>query len=214
MKFDNIIFDFDGTLIDSKPGVAFSFKKVVKELSSQEIDDEEVSRLIGSPLVQIISVLLKTNDQTVISRGSELFKKYYSEEGIRLNVVYPGIEKMLTTLKNQFCQLFVVSNKIESFMKKILKQHNLEKYFTFIRGTDGADKQSKKAEYIREIMTRYKLKNTETVIVGDTENDILAGKENSIYTIGVTWGYGQESNLIKAGADAIYHSPLELQQYI
>lgn len=214
MRFKNIIFDFDGTLIDSRQGVIMAFKKTIKELTSEEIEEQKIIQLIGVPLAQIISILLNTTDQAMIDQGSKLFKKYYGKEGLYHNFVYPGIEKMLVALKNRPCQLFVVSNKIELFMKKILKQHNLEKYFTLVRGTDGTDKKSKKAEHIKRFIEQYKLKKEETAVVGDTENDIIAAKTNSIYSIGVTWGYGLESDLIKANADAICHDPLELQQYI
>ena len=214
MKFNNIIFDFDGTLIDSRPGVVKAFKKVVKELTSKEISEQKIVQIIGFPLAQIISILLNTNDQAIISRGSELFKKYYSKKGIYQNIVYPGIKEMLESFGNQSCQLFAVSNKIDLFMNKILEQHNLKKYFAFVYGTDGTDKQSKKADYVKCLIIRYKLKKKETAMVGDTENDIRAAKQNSIYSIGITWGYGSESNLTKAKADKICHTPLELQQFI
>jgi len=214
MKFKNIIFDFDGTLIDSRPGVITAFKRTIKKLTSKQIDEQKIAQLIGAPLAQIISVLLDTDDRATIYRGSELFKKYYSKEGIYQNTVYPGIGKMLAVFKNQSCQLFVVSNKIESFMKKILEQHNLKKYFILVRGTDGTDKQSKKAEHIKQFISQYKLKKEETVVIGDTKNDIIAAKTNSIYSIGVTWGYSLGPDLIEAKADAICHTPLELQEFI
>lgn len=214
MRFKNIIFDFDGTLIDSRPGVVKTFKKVVGELASKKLKEKEITQLIGKPLAQIISILLNTNDEALIKKGCGLFQEYYNEKEIYHNILYPGIEEILRLFKKQSLQLFIVSNKIESFIKKILEQHNLKEYFNAILGTDGTDKQSKKPDQIKNLLNLYKLKKPETVMVGDTENDILAAKENSIYSIGVTWGYGSESNLIKAGADTICHTPLELKQFI
>ena len=214
MRFKNIIFDFDGTLIDSRPGVVKAFKRVVKKLTFRQIDEQKIVKLLGLPLAQIISILLNTDDQAIINRGSKLFEEYYEKKGLYQNILYPGIKEMLKSFRSQSCQLFVVSNKIDLFMNKILQQHNLKKYFAFVCGTDGTDKQSKKADYVKYLITQYKLKNKETAIVGDTESDITAGRENSIYSIGITWGYGSESNLIKAKADAICHSPLELKQFV
>jgi len=214
MRFKNIIFDFDGTLVDSRPGVVKAFKKVVKELTSKEIEEQEIVQLIGAPLAQIISILLNTDDEALIREGSNLFKEYYSKEGLYQNIVYPGTKEMLESFRNQSCQLFVISNKINLFMYKILEQHNLKNYFAFVCGTDGIDKQSKKPDLVKYLLTHHKLMKKETVMVGDTENDIVAAKRNFIYSIGVTWGYGSESNLIKAKADKICHAPLELQQFI
>lgn len=214
MEFNNIIFDFDGTLIDSRPGVVKTLKKVVRELAAQEITEQEIVQLIGAPLAQIISILLNTDDKALIKKGSNLFKEHYSKEGLYQNFVYPGIEEMLESLKNQSRQLFVISNKIELFMDRILKQRNLKKYFTVVLGTDGIDIQSKKPDQVKNLLTRHKLKEQETVMVGDTENDVIAAKRNLIYSIGITWGYGLESNLVKAEANKICHSPLELEQFI
>jgi len=214
MRPQNIIFDFDGTLVDSRPGIVEAFKKVIKKLAAQKITDQEVIKLLGTPLAQIINILLKTSDEATISKGQDLFKEYYSKNGLYQNIVYPGVEEMLKSLKDQSRQLFVVSNKIELFMNKILEQRHLKKYFTFVLGTDGTDTQSKKPERVKYLLDHYKLKKHETVMVGDTENDIIAGKRNFIYSIGTTWGYGLESALIKAKADKICHSPLKLEQFI
>ena len=214
MAFKNIIFDFDGTLINSKPGVVKTFQRIVEELISKQAKEQEIIQLSGKPLVQIISILLDTNDKVLIKKGSDLFREYYNGQGIYQNIVYPGIKEMLELFKNKHYQLFIVSNKIEQFIIKILEQHNFKKYFTCIIGTSGTDTKSKKSDLVRSILTDYKLNKKETVMIGDTENDIIAAKKNLIYSIGITWGYGLENNLIKAGADKICYSPLELEQFI
>ncbi|MEK7665098.1 MAG: HAD hydrolase-like protein [Patescibacteria group bacterium] len=210
----NIIFDFDGTLVDSSPGIVKTFGQIAKELTTNEITEQQITQLIGLPLAKFLSILLNTDDHEIINKGSVLFREYYSKDGINHNVVYPGIEEMLISLKNLSCRLFIVSNRIELFLKKILKQHGLEKYFVFVRGTDGTDAQSKKADYVKDIIAKYQLNKEETIIVGDTDGDIAAGKENSIYSVGITWGYGAEAGLIKAKADMICRAPQELQQFI
>jgi len=214
MRFNNIIFDFDGTLIDSRPGVIKAFKKTIKKLTSKKITEQEIVQLIGHPLSQIISILLNTDDEVIINRGRDLFKEHYSKKGLSQNIVYPGIREMLESFKSQSRQLFVVSNKIELFMNRILEQRNLKKYFTLVLGTEGTDMQSKKSDQVKNLLIHHKLKKQETVMVGDTDEDIIAAKRNFIYSVGVTWGYGLESNLIKAKTDKICHSSLELEQFI
>jgi len=214
MKFKNIIFDFDGTLVDSKPGIIKTFKQIAEELTTKKINEQQITQLIGLPLSKFLGIILNTDDQAIINKGSILFREYYSKDGINHNIVYSGIKEILIALKNSSYKLFIVSNRIEIFLKKILEQHGLEKYFIFVRGTDGTDTQSKKADYVKNLMNKYQLNKKETIIIGDTEGDILAGKENSIYSVGITWGYGTETDLVKAEADAICHTPQELQQFI
>jgi phosphoglycolate phosphatase len=96
-------------------------------------------------------------------------------------------------------------------MDEILRQHDIKEYFISILGTDGTDEKSKKTKYIGEIVKKYKLENQQTAIIGDTKEDISAGKNNSIYTVGITWGYGSESDLVEAGADAVYHNVSEIK---
>ena len=209
-----VSFDFDGTLVNSKPGVIKTFQRIIEEMVSRKAEGKEIIKLSGKPLVQMISVLLDTNDEVLIKKGSSLFKEYYSKEGIYQNIVYSGTKEMLEFFKNQDYQLFIVSNKIELFINKILEQHNLKKYFINIIGTNGNDLKSKKSDLVKSMLTNYKLNKEETVMIGDTENDIIAAKKNLIYSVGITWGYGLENNLIKAGADKICYSSLDLEQFI
>ncbi len=214
MIFKNIIFDFDGTLVNSKPGVIKTFQRIIEEMVSRKAEGKEIIKLSGKPLVQMISVLLDTNDEVLIKKGSSLFKEYYSKEGIYQNIVYSGTKEMLEFFKNQDYQLFIVSNKIELFINKILEQHNLKKYFINIIGTNGNDLKSKKSDLVKSMLTNYKLNKEETVMIGDTENDIIAAKKNLIYSIGVTWGYGLEDDLVKVGVNKICHNLLDLRQFI
>jgi len=214
IRFKNIIFDFDGTLIDSRPGVVSSFQKVGRKLFKKEIREKEIVRLIGKPLAEIISILFKINDKFLVEKASLLFKEFYSREGIKENILYLGIKDMLESFKKNSLSLFVISNKIEPFIKNILKQHNIDKYFKDVIGTDGMDRKSKKADYIKRIVNVYNLKKTKTVVAGDTENDIISAKRNGIYAVGVVWGYGSKESLIKAGADKICSSPFEFKKFI
>ncbi|MBU4580275.1 HAD-IA family hydrolase [Patescibacteria group bacterium] len=214
MKFKNIIFDFDGVLIDSRPGVVEAFQKMMEELSSKKIENQEIVNLIGKPLAEIVGLILKTDSKEIIFKGSESFKKNYQNNCLFNNFVYPGIKEMLERLKNEPYRLFVVSNKIELFIKKILNQHKIENYFIAARGTDGSDAKSRKQDYLKKLIDDYNLKKEESVIIGDTISDIAAGKENNIYCIGVTWGYGSEESLIKADADVVCCNPNKILKII
>ena len=206
MKFDKIIFDFDGTLVDTRPGITKAFQSVMTEMGIEPADDKYIGELIGIPLTPFLEVLLKTKDVKVIKKGSELFKAYYDNEFIFDNILYPGIPILLEDIKKNSGNSFVVSNKIDVFLNKILKQHGIRKYFHSIRGTDGTGTGSQKTDYVRDLIEKNNLDRSKTVIIGDRRDDIVAGKDNLIHTIGVTYGYGSREELVDAGAEIIAES--------
>lgn len=203
MKFTNIIFDFDGTLIDTRPGIIKAFQEMMSDMDFEPADKETIGKLIGIPLAQFVEILLKTKDIEIVKKGSELFKAHYEKEHVFDNVLYPGIPELLENIKNNSGNNFVVSNKIDAFLNKILEQHNIKKYFQSIRGTDGTGRSSQKSDYIKDLIEENSLDRATTVIIGDRRDDIIAGKDNLIHTIGITYGYGSREELAEAGADII-----------
>jgi phosphoglycolate phosphatase len=203
MKFTNIIFDFDGTLVDTRPGIIKAFQTMMVDMGFEMVNKRVIGELIGIPLSQFVEALLKTKDTEIIKKGSELFKKYYDREFFSDNFLYPGIPELLETIHKNFGNSFVVSNKIDVFLNKILEQHDIKKYFKFIKGTDGTGRGSQKSDYIKRLIEENRLDRDTTVIIGDRKDDIVAGKDNLIHTIGITYGYGSREELQEAGADII-----------
>jgi|GEM_PF-7052550 len=215
MKFTNIIFDFDGTLVDTRPGLVAAFQSMMEEMGVVPADENTIIGLIGVPLRQVAGALLSTNNENLLDKASESFRKNYSkEENIRNNILFDGILELLEVIKKNHGQNFIVSNKIDVFLSKILEQHDLKKMFTAVRATDGKDAKSKKSDYVEEVMKSNNLDKAKTCIVGDTKSDIIAGKNNSIYNIGITWGYGTKEDLSSAGADIIFESVEELKNFL
>ncbi len=214
MKFNNIIFDFDGTLVDTKPGIIKAFQAMMGDMGVEPADEKTIGKLIGIPLAQFVEILLETQNFEIVKKGVALFKKYYSEKYIYDNIIYDGVYELLDNLKSDFAGNYIVSNKINIFLNKILEQHDINKFFVLVSGTDGTDIKSKKSNYLCNLIKKNNFDQAKTVIIGDRRDDILAGRYNLIHTIGVTYGYGSREELIEAGAEIIVENTEQLKQIL
>jgi len=214
MKFNNVIFDFDGTLVDTRSGIIKAFQMMMGDLGFEPAGQKTISELIGIPLAQFVKILLKTEDDAIIKEGASLFKKHYNEKYINDNIIYDGVYELLDSLKRHSIKSFVISNKIDIFLNQILEQRDIKKFFISVNGTDGTDAHSKKSDQVRNLIEKNCLNPAMTTIIGDRRDDIVAGKSNLIYAIGITYGYGSEEELIEAGADMVVKDTTDLKSFL
>jgi phosphoglycolate phosphatase len=212
-KFDSVLFDLDGTLTDSLPGIARSIQNVLRILgaagSTAIPSEEELRWCVGPPLRELFQRLLMTTDQSLIERAVELYIARYEVIGFRESRVYPGVPEMLATVAVGR-RLILVTSKLTESAEKVLAEFSLRKYFAGVYGTDRHGKPSDKAELVRTAMTRHQCSPPTTAIVGDRHHDIIAGKSNGLFVVGVTYGYGTREELTKAGANQICNTPTEV----
>ena len=202
-----IFFDLDGTLTDSGEGIMNCATLGLQHFGIPVPSRDKMRVFVGPPL-----------DQTFIKFGVpaekaqeaiEVFRSRYRTVGKFENFPYPGIQKALETLQSQGHRLFVATSKPEILANEVLDHFGLSGYFEQIAGATLDGSRSHKADVIT-----YLLGLTgdvgQTVMVGDTEFDVLGAAEHGIPTIGVSWGYGEVSAMEKAGAVAIANSMEEL----
>jgi phosphoglycolate phosphatase len=106
-------------------------------------------------------------------------------------------------------RLILVTSKLTESAEKVLAEFSLRKYFEGVYGTDHHGKPSDKSELVQTALKNHQCQPATTAIVGDRHHDIIAGKTNHLYTIGVTYGYGTRKELTTANADQICTSPAE-----
>lgn len=111
-------------------------------------------------------------------------------------------------------RLFVVTSKDTPIAEQILTAHSLRSYFETLIGTERDDRFENKGDAVRFLLEGAKLKSYATAIVGDREHDLIAGRRNGIFTVGVTYGYGSRRELTEAGADRICDTPGELSELL
>ncbi len=190
------IFDLDGTLTDSKPGILGC---LTKTLEAHRIPwTEPLDWFIGPPAGQSLRRLMPDADE---SRRAALLHDYrlcYDATGWQQNSVYPGVHEMLQSLQASGWQLFLCTSKREDFTLRILEKFALSRYFLAVYADTAGSLHHTKTALLRRLLEEQSLDPASTVMVGDRNFDIEAARANGVTSIAVTYGYGTSEELESA----------------
>jgi phosphoglycolate phosphatase len=185
----NFIFDLDGTLVDSLPGIEYAINAALLPTYPRMCADD-LRSLIGPPIRSILHGITAATGEELI-RLERHFRRAYDTHGWRKTACYPGVHEMLSSLKEQKKRLFVVTNKPRVAAEKILKMLSLRNYVEDSVTPDSrAPAFQSKAGMLRWLMKRKDLDAHESLMVGDTLDDYKAAAELGVSTVLVTHGYG------------------------
>lgn len=212
--YDNILFDLDGTLIDSGCGITNSVIYSLKKYGIEVFDRKQLNRFIGPPLHESYEKFYGFSKEKAME-AVEYYREYYRKKGIFENVVYEGIGELLQKLYDAGKHLIVATSKPEVFAVQILKHLNLARYFTFIAGANLDGTRTEKKEVISYALKACKVSDfSKVIMIGDREHDIFGAKQTGIASIGVLFGYGSYEELKTAGADYIVKKPENIYQIL
>lgn len=209
-NYKNILFDVDGTLIDSKEGIINSTKYALSYFGISVEKEEDLYRFIGPPLREAFSKYYKFNEEDT-ELAVVKFREYYREQGIFQNTLYDGVIELLESLISANKNLMIATSKPEIYTKQILGDLGIDKYFSFVCGCalDGA--MSTKEQIIQHVLNTNGLQDDTCVMIGDRSYDVIGAKKSNIDSIGVLYGYGTYDELNEAGATYIIKDVKELQ---
>jgi phosphoglycolate phosphatase len=204
-----VIFDLDGTLIDSAPGILCSFERVLKRAGIHPLVPINDS-LIGPPLRQTLVTLTGISKDKELDTLVEFFKDSYDSEGCRNTRVYDGVGKLLATLASKKVPMAIATNKRKIPTHKIIKFLGWEHYFRMIGTLDSrTPPYQNKAAMINTLLYEMSVDAATSVYVGDKLEDGEAAEENQMPFIAVEWGYGEwDAKKIKPGW-ILVSSPVE-----
>ena len=216
-----ILFDLDGTLTDSYEGIINGFCYALGKMDIAP-QPETFRKYIGPPVMWSLQTYYGMDEQQA-EAGLKYFREYYNAKGIFENRPYVMVEEMLQILNAHGKKLMVATAKPEDMALRVLEHFGLRDYFCFVAGithdkagvSDDPGRRSSKEEVIRYLLRTNGILDPENaVMVGDRGSDVLAAKQFGLQTIGITYGYGTEEELKKAGADFITDTPLKVAEYI
>ena len=209
-RFDSVLFDLDGTLTDPRVAITASMAHALAEVGAPVPSIEELVACIGPPIRQNFGRLLGPDRAHLVERAADIYLCRYAIEGVRETTVYPGIDAMLHRLRSSGASLYLATSKFVEHAEQVLTAFSLRQHFAGVFGAARDGSMADKTELLKFILDQTRSDPGRAAMIGDREHDIVGGKANGIFTIGVTYGFGPREELEKAGADAICESPEEI----
>lgn len=207
--FDFVIFDFDGTIADTRRGV---FDSIIYALTSYgyEVPDEEVlNSFLGPPLHASFKKTTSCTDE-MAQTLTDKYRELYTDNAMYRLQLFDGVEEMLREMKSRGVKLAIASSKPEKFFSKLLKHLGITQYFDVVCGASLGDIHNTKQAIIARAMKELSADKDKTLMVGDRMFDIEGAKENGIKSAGVVFGFDYEDELKAAGADFIVKTTKQL----
>jgi HAD hydrolase, family IA, variant 1 len=198
MKQKHILFDLDGTIVRSDPGITRGVQKSLEQFGIYE-EPENLKKFVGPPLVESYTKLYGLS-LLQYEKALEIFHEYYRSTGIFECELYEGIEEMLKVLSVEY-RLYIATSKPEKEARRVIEHFGLDKYFTFIGGSDGDfnTKRSTKAAVIEYVLKSNNIEDkTAAIMVGDKVHDIVGANTVGLKSIGILYGYGSMGEFDKA----------------
>lgn len=215
MKKKAVIFDLDGTLVDSIQDIAICMNQVLQQLGYDEHPENNYQDFVGDGALMLVQNALPNNSsQEMTNKALKLFIEFY-ETGVHKNSkVYTGIYNMLDSIKNTDLKLTVLSNKPHKFTLEFIKYFFKDYPFIEVHGQKKDVPKKPHPMGAHNIAEALNLHPHEIIFVGDTPTDINTAKGASMMSIGVSWGYRSVEELVLANADYIAKDPKHLAEIL
>jgi phosphoglycolate phosphatase len=190
MMLPDLLFDLDGTLIDSSPGILASFARVLAAHGLAPALPLEAA-LIGPPLAETLRRVSGSDDEALLGRLVAAFKADYDSEGYRATRAFDGVAEGLARLAGAGARLFVVTNKRMLPTRRILDALGLARHFAGIHSRDETEPPAaSKAAVVRRVLARHAIDPARACFIGDSDEDAAAARENGLAFIHAAYGYG------------------------
>ena len=184
----HLLFDLDGTLVDSFPGISRSINQTLTTVGREPVPEAQLLQFVGKRLTVIFGTLLGAEDEALVDRAVEIYRPLFDEVGILDSRVFPGIPEALTSFRDAGHSLQVVTVRSIGSARLVVRHFGLDRFFA---GADPRD----------------------TIMIGDRADDIRAARAHGVRSVAVGWGYGTREELREVGFDFFASSVTELVAY-
>lgn len=213
-RYDLVIFDLDGTIADTSPGILNSIRYVQKQMGLPEITLEQMYSHVGPPMEESYHRNFGL-EGAELSRAVEYHKEYAAKQGYREIEIYDGIPQLLERMHEEGVKTAVATLKAQATADKIFAEFGLSKMFDLVIGTNSSEPKSK-AQLLEECMAKLQCAKARTVLIGDSKYDAEGALQAGIDFIAVTYGFGfrtvEEARLYSPVA--ICHTVAEIDKII
>jgi phosphoglycolate phosphatase len=182
-----VLFDLDGTLTDSAPGIVASFRRALGEIGAAVPDGDLASLVVGPPMHQTLAAMGLGD---LADQAFAAYRADYTTRGWSMNSLFDGVPDLLTDLRTAGVRLAVATSKNEVTARRIIEHFDIEDYFEVIAGASADGVRSAKADVVAHALTQLGPLPDRVLMVGDRSHDVLGAASHGIDTVVVEWGYG------------------------
>jgi phosphoglycolate phosphatase len=218
-KIQLLIFDLDGTLIDSRLDLVHSVNATLRYMQRPELPDDVIASYVGDGAPALIGRALgsEADDEKLVRSGLEFFLSYYREHKLDHTHLYDGIPEALAAVEKsgdgQPRQMAVLTNKPVVPSRAIVEALGLAKFFSIVYGGNSFATKKPDPEGAQTILREMGVSPTATLIVGDSGVDVLTGRDSGTWTCGVTYGFAPHT-LHDPPPDVVLDKPVELAELL
>lgn len=219
MRFKGIIFDLDGTLLDTLRDIAGSMNAVLREHGLPERAEEDYKQYVGEGMNQLVRNALDATgtqyDDEMVNRLEARMKAIYHTQWHVHTQPYEGIDKLLRSLqKHTDLPLAVLSNKPQAFTEEMVKHYFPAGTFSIVRGAQEGIPRKPNPDAALAIAAQWKILPKDILFIGDSRTDVLTARNAGMYPLGVLWGFRDAGELLKYGASFLLGKPSELAVFL
>lgn len=212
-NYDAVLFDLDGTLTASHPGVIRCVTEALHDLGQPIPPDEILKKFIGPPLQSSFSKYCGLNEEQC-HLAVNAFRKRYNSQGVFENTVFPGILELLIDLRESGAKVITATSKPQTTAEIVLSHFNLLEKMDFVSGAFLDERPHKKADLIQKALDQFDISPENAVMIGDTKFDIIGASSVGTDFIGVLFGYGTQEEMQDEGAVKFANTVEELRTFL
>lgn len=211
-----VIFDLDGTLLNTLDDLADSTNYALSRFGYPTRTIEEVRQFVGNGVAKLIErAIPEGKNNPNFEKCLAIFKENYAQNMYNKTAPYNGIIEMLSNLKSKGIKIAVVSNKFDLAVKELCKKY-FEGFIDFAAGENEAQGIKKKPapDTVISVLNEFNFASEDAVYVGDSDVDIMTAKNSKMSCISVTWGFRDEKFLLENGATILINAPSEIYNHL
>lgn len=204
-----VIFDLDGTLVDSSYDLADSANRALAENGYPQRTYEEYRLFAGNGTKKLIERALPESSAGDTERIHDIFTKYYREGCLNKTKPYDGLENLISSLKENGFLCACASNKPDEFSKHIVNVL-FNGRFDLVHGKTDGVRSKPSPDIVEEILSALGVDRSEAIMVGDSDVDVATARASGLVCIGCEWGFRTREELISAGAGYVVENPAQI----
>ena len=209
-----VIFDLDGTLLDTRQDLANSINLVLKNLNKPQKSQQEIISCVGNGIKKLVEDCINPIDNKEDDKAFGLFQEFYSKEFLKTTYPYKGLPELVNKIEELNIKIGVNSNKEEIFTKELIKKHYKNIDLEYVIGNKEGLERKPSPQAVEMILNSMGINKKEALYIGDSPVDIKTARNANIDLICVGWGFKSKEELLKEENVKIVETPDEILKYI